>query len=204
MKTLQLHAIALAIGLALSVGAMAQEMPLADYQAAKGRIAAEFKSSKEGCKSMSGNSRDICAQEAKGKEKVEKAELEASYKPAPKTRYQARVARAEADYGIAKERCDDQAGNAKDVCVKEAKQAQVAAKADAKLLLETSKANSEAQQKSADARHDASDKKADARKDAAIEKLDAEYKVETEKCDTYAGDAKTACMASAKSRFGKL
>lgn len=204
MKKLQLHAIALAISFVFGAGAMAQGMPATDYQTAKDRIAAEYKSSKAGCKSLSGNPRDICAQEAKGREKIDKAELEASYRPAPKTRYQARMARAEAGYEVAKERCDDLAGNAKDVCVKEAKAVEVAAKADAKVYLETSNANAVANQKSADARSDASDKKVDARKDAAAEKLDAEYKVETEKCDTYAGDAKNTCMVSAKSRFGKL
>ena len=42
------------------------------------------------------------------------------------------IAKAEAEYAVAKERCDDQAGNAKDVCVKEAKSAQTAAKANAR------------------------------------------------------------------------
>jgi hypothetical protein len=42
------------------------------------------------------------------------------------------VAKAEADYRVAKERCDDQAGNVKDVCLEEAKAAEAAAKADAK------------------------------------------------------------------------
>ena len=32
---------------------------------------------------------------------------------------------------------------------------------------------------------------------------EAEYSVATEKCETLAGFAKTACMASAQSRFGK-
>ena len=43
----------------------------------------------------------------------------------------ARIARTEADYAVAKERCDDQAGDAKEVCLKEAKAAEAAAKANA-------------------------------------------------------------------------
>lgn len=94
--------------------------------------------------------------------------------PPPDARYQAFVARAEADYGVAKERCDDRAGNTKDVGMKEAKSAETAAKADAKAQMKTSDANATA-----------NDKSADARKDATAEKLEAEYKVAKEKCDTY-------------------
>lgn len=138
-----------------------------------------------------------------GKDKIAKAELEASYKPTRKTRYQARVAKAEADYAVAKERCDDLAGNAKDVCVKEAKAAEIAAKADAKVQMKTSDANATTNYKSADVRSKASNKAADARKDAAADKLDAQYAVEKEKCDVYAGGAKDYCLGRAKARFGK-
>lgn len=203
MKKFPLHTVALALGLVFSAGAMAQAPSATDYKSAKDKIAAEYKLSKAACKSMSGNARDICQEEAKGKEKVDKAELEVTYRPEAKTRYDARLARAEAVYGVAKERCDDLAGNAKDVCVKEAKSAQVAAKADAKVQFETTKANTTANEKSSDARSDASEKKVEARKDANVDKMEAEYKVAAEKCETLAGDAKNACQASAKSRYGK-
>jgi hypothetical protein len=39
--------------------------------------------------------------------------------------------------------------------------------------------------------------------DASAEKRDANYKVAAEKCDALAGDAKSACIADAKARFGK-
>ena len=42
-----------------------------------------------------------------------------------------------------------------------------------------------------------------AREDATAEKRDADYKVAAEKCDALAGDAKSACVNAAKSRFGK-
>lgn len=203
MKYLQLKAIALATSLVFSVGALAQAMSMTDYKAGKDRISAEYKSSKAGCQSLSGNPKDICVEEAKGREKTGKADLEASYQPSPKTRYNARLAQVEAAYEVAKEHCDDQAGNAKDVCVKEAKSVRVAGKADAKVLLKTSNANAVANEKTSDARSDATDKKVDARMDATAEKLEAQYKVEAEKCDTYAGDAKDTCVAAAKARFGQ-
>jgi hypothetical protein len=48
---------------------------------------------------------------------------EAAYKNTPKAREHAAHEIAEADYNVAKERCDDKAGNEKDICVKEAKAA---------------------------------------------------------------------------------
>ena len=43
----------------------------------------------------------------------------------------------------------------------------------------------------------------DAKKDAAVEKMDADYKVAIEKCDALSGDAKSSCVAAAKTKFGK-
>lgn len=187
-----INMIALAVGLAFSAGAMAEGISKDDYTAGKDRIAAEYKAAKSGCASLSGNANDICIAEAKGREKIGIAELEASYKPSLETRYQARIARGEADYAVARERCNELAGNAKDVCVKEAKAAETAAKADAKAQMKISDANATANEKSAGAR-----------KDAAADKLDAQYGVAKEKCDTYAGSAKDQCLEQAKARFGK-
>lgn len=188
----RVKAVVLAVSLAFSAGAMAQSMSKDDYKAGKDQIEAEYKSAKAGCASLSGNPNDICVATAKGNEKVARAELEASYKPSRKARYQARVALADADYAVAKERCDDLAGNPKDVCMTQAKAAQTSAIADAKVQMKTSDANATANAKSSDAR-----------KDAAAEKLDAQYKVEKEKCDTFAGVAKDSCLAQAKAHFGK-
>ena len=43
----------------------------------------------------------------------------------------------------------------------------------------------------------------EAKVDAAQAKRDADYKLAIEKCDALAGDAKSACVANAKSTFGK-
>lgn len=192
MNTLNIHAIALAVSLTFSTGAMAQNVSKDNYLSVKDKIAADYKLAKASCDSLSGNPNDICMAGAKGNEKIALAELEAGYKSSPETRYQARVTRAEADYGIAKERCDDRAGNTKDVCMKEAMSAETAAKADAK-----------AQMKTADANATANEKSADARKDATEDKLGAQYKVAKEKCDTYAGNAKDICVNEAKVKFGQ-
>lgn len=192
MNTLNIHAIALAVSLAFSAGAMAQNVSKDDYLSVKDKIAADYKLAKASCDSLSGNPNDICMAGAKGNEKVALAELEAGYKPTPENRYQARVVKADAEYELAKERCDDRAGNTKDVCMKEAMSAETAAKADAKARMKTADANATANEKSADAR-----------KGATEDKLGAQYKVAKEKCDTYAGNAKDICVNEAKVKFGQ-
>ena len=171
---------ALAASLALPL-AHAATMAKADYQSGKTRIADTYKADKNACASSNGNVKDICIEEAKGKEKVAKAELEYAYSGKTNDANKVMVAKADSSYAVAKERCDDQAGNAKDVCVKEAKAVHVKALADAKLGKEIGTA----------------------RKDAAADKNDADYKVAAEKCEASSGDAKTACMSAAKSRYGK-
>jgi len=203
MNIFNINTLALAISFAFSTGVMAQSMTQTNYQSGKDNISAEYKLAKTGCDSLSGNAKDICVAEAKGKEKIARAELEANYKPGPQTHYNMRVAKAEAVYAVANERCDDQAGNAKDICVKEAKAAEKSAKADAKAQMKTTEANATANEKSAAARSDANSKAVDARKDATADKLDAEYAVAKEKCDTFAGDAKDRCLEQAKTQFGK-
>jgi len=200
---LNINVITLAVSLAFSAGAMAQGLSKSDYDAGKNKIAAEYKSAKAGCASLSGNPNDICVAEARGREKIATADLDASYKPTAKTRYQARVAKAEANHAVARERCDDMAGNAKDVCVKEAKAVETGAKADAKAQMKTSDANVTAHEKSADAYGKADNQAADARKEAAQDKLAAQYEVAKQQCDMYAGAAKDVCLDRAKTRVGK-
>jgi hypothetical protein len=172
--------IAIAALLALPA-AQAVTLSKVDYQAGKTRISADYKTDKAACGSISGNAKDICVEEAKAKEKIAKAELEYGYTGTAKDGTKLSMAKADAGYAVAKERCDDQNGNAKTVCVKEAKAVHVKALADAKLGKEVG----------------------EARKDAATDKRDADYKVAIAKCDALAGDAKTSCVATAKSNFGK-
>ena len=152
----------------------------------------QYKIDKDACSSRSGNAKDVCLAEANGKEKVAKADAEATYKNTPNAREEARVARAEAIHSVAKERCDDLAGNPKDVCVKEAAAALVKAKADAKV-----------DRVSADTKQESAMKQADDRKEAAEDKRDADYKVAIEKCDALSGAAKSTCVSDAKLRYGK-
>ena len=181
-----------AAGLCLAGGAHSQAMSKDARDMTVKNAEAQYKMDKAACDGLSGNAKDICMEQAKGREKISKAEAEAAYLNTPKSREAARDARADANYAVAKERCDDLAGNAKDVCVKEATATHVRATADAKV-----------DRVSADTRNDSAEKTAEARRDATNDKRDADYKVAVEKCDALAGPGKDNCLRDAKSRFGK-
>ena len=174
-------AVAALVLMGAAQGAQTNHISKAAYKEGKDRISADYKANKDACKSMTGNAKDICMEEAKAKEKVASAELEYSY--TGKTSDQAKIdkVKAETTYAVAKEKCDDQTGNAKDVCVKEAKAAQTKVLADLKMNKKVSEAKTE----------DMKDKR------------DADYKVAAEKCDAMSGDAKASCIAAAKAKFGK-
>ena len=179
--TFALKTTLLAVALAVMPLAHSAAMTKADYKADKIRITAEYKADKAACGSLAGNANDICVERAKGKEKIALAQLEYAYTGKAEDHNKIMKAKAEVDYAIAKEKCDDLAGNPGDVCVEEAQAAETKALADAKL-----------------------DKKVgDAQTEAADDKRDAAYKVAAEKCDALAGDAKASCMSAAKLKFGK-
>lgn len=162
-----------------------------EYKAGKERIAADAKVHKQRCDGMSGNAKDICVSEAKGTERIAKAELEATYKPDARTQSKVMEAKADAAYDTAKEKCDDLAGNAKDVCVKDAKAAHTSALGQAKV------------QKVSDAGNaNRSSNVADAKKDAKTERRDAEYSAAKERCDSLSGATKDRCITDAKVKYG--
>jgi len=202
MNKLIITAITAAVGIAFSSGAMAQNITKSEYKAGMTRIDTEYKSAKADCNAMSGNANDICIASAKGNMNVAKAELEAGYKPTEKSHYNIVVAKADAAFSVAKEKCDDHAGNTKDVCLKEAKASETAILADAKAQVETTAANKTANEESGEARVTANEKATDARTDATADKRDANYAVAKEKCDAFSGDAKDSCIKDAKTHYG--
>lgn len=133
MNGFKITSIAAAIALAFSAGAVAADkLSKADYQAAQARIAAEYKFTRAKCDALAANAKDVCILEAKGGEKVAKAELEARNNPNEKTRYDLALAKVDADYVVAKEKCDDRKGDDRAACVKEAQAVEARARADAK------------------------------------------------------------------------
>jgi hypothetical protein len=173
-------AVALAAGLTL-LSAQAANLSKGEYEAFKTRIEDQYKSEKAACSSQAGNAKDICVEAAKGKEKIARIELEYSYTGKASDRAKINDVKANAEYGVAKERCDDKAGNDHDVCMKEAEAAKTKVLTDSKMAREMQ----------------------EVRADASEDKREADYKVAVERCDSMAGDAKTGCVAMAKRQFGK-
>jgi len=94
------------------------------------KIEAQYKADKAKCDAMSGNAKDVCQKEAKGKEKVAKAELDQKNSPSARNQRKVEEAKADAKYDVAKERCDDLKGKEKDACQKDAKAAHEKDKAE--------------------------------------------------------------------------
>ncbi|MDO9437266.1 hypothetical protein [Hydrogenophaga sp.] len=107
-------------------------MNKAEYDAAKDRIEMNYKTAKKSCDAMKDNAKDVCQVEAKGTEKVEKAELERKYKTTAANARKFEEAKADSTYDIAKEKCEDQAGDAQKVCKADAKAVHERAKTAAK------------------------------------------------------------------------
>ncbi len=153
----------------------------ADFNIGKTQVSATYARDKAACKVLAGNAKDICMEEAKGKRNIARAELRYVHTEKPGDLTKVGEAKAHAAYDVAKEKCDDLAGNDKAVCNKEAKAVHIKALVNARM---TGDINA-------------------IRKDGAEDKMDADYKVAAEKCGILAGDAKTSCIAQAKTKFGK-
>jgi len=171
--------VAVGAGMACAVAANAAGDKTA-YENAKASAKSTYEAASKQCDAMNGNAKDICVAEAKAARTKTEEEAEATYQGTPKARAHAREEIAEANYKVARERCDDRTGNDKDVCIKVAKAEMTKAKADAK----------------------ASRTSVEAHRDAAKDKREADYKVAAEKCDALNGDAKSACVKDAKARYG--
>jgi hypothetical protein len=143
---LKLYGLAAAIALAFALpaaqaqttGGAAPSTPTASSadrkmkNAEEDRVEADYKADKAKCDSMNGNAKDVCVKEAKGKEKVAKAELDAKKDPSARNQRKVLEAKADAKYDVAKEKCDGMKGNEKSACEKDAKAEHERAQADIK------------------------------------------------------------------------
>jgi len=130
---MQKQLIMLAITLAAAGGTLAADAMSKDaYKAAKDKIEAQAKADKKACGSMKENAKDICQAEAKAKEKIAKAELDAHRTPGAKADEKVRLMKAEGEYEVTKEKCEDQKGTAMVACKKDAKLAYDKVKATVK------------------------------------------------------------------------
>lgn len=184
MKT-KLLVIAAALSCVFSSATFA--MTKVEYSAQKDTITGAYKVSRDKCNSMKANAKDICVSEAKGVEKVAKAELEQAYEPSARHTEKLAMAKGDAAYDTAKEKCDDASGNAKTVCRADAKAAHVKANEEARVVRVGAVAGSV--EKSM-------------RNSATKDENEANYKAATARCDALVGAAKDTCMADAKAKYG--
>lgn len=110
-----------------ALGKPTAPMSKQQYEAEKVRIGAQLKADRKLCAALKGDKREVCDAQAEGREKAEKAQLEARYKPSPDHTLEAKVATAEANYEVARAKCDLLKGKAEKRCEKEAKAAREAA-----------------------------------------------------------------------------
>jgi hypothetical protein len=92
----------------------------ADYKATVAQADADYKTAKEACKGRDGNDKDVCMKEANAAHVKATADAKAKRKAAA-AMADARDDKNDANYKVAKEKCDAMSGDAKDTCVRDAK-----------------------------------------------------------------------------------
>lgn len=128
------HLLMIAVASSCLFAAQANAMTKDEYNVAKTKIEADYKVAEAKCDTMKDNAKDVCEKEAKGNEKVAKADLEQSYKPSASHMKKAAEAKNDMTYDVAKEKCDDQTGDAKSACVTQAKADHQKGEADIKAM----------------------------------------------------------------------
>lgn len=128
LKTSLMVACLLAFSSSFGADAMSKD----EVKAAKDQIKATYKTDKEACDKLKGNAHELCEKEAKAKDKIALADLDAKRTGKDADRIKAAKVKAEQEYAVAKEKCEDKKGADKDACKKEAKAAEAKAMADLK------------------------------------------------------------------------
>jgi hypothetical protein len=111
-----------------------------EFNAGKARADAELLADRAACDKLFGTPRDVCREQARGKEQVAKAELELAHTGSRSSQDRLSTARMDAAYDVARTQCNDEAGAAKIVCTRQAQTMRAKAQADLKLHQRVSKA----------------------------------------------------------------
>lgn len=124
---------ATAYGISNVVDAPRSLMSPNDYSVARKAIESEARMALSRCRDQDGQAKDICKAEARAEERVRKADLEAQYRGTVAASADARLARAKAQYDVARAKCSDQRGEDKLSCLRAARDDKTRAVAAAKL-----------------------------------------------------------------------
>jgi hypothetical protein len=124
---------ATAFGISTAVDSPRSLMSPVDYGATKKAIEAQARTALEYCRDREAQEREVCKAEAKAEERVRKADLEAQYRGTVTSVTDARLARAKAQYEVAKVKCAEQRSEGKISCLRSARAEKAKALAEAKL-----------------------------------------------------------------------
>jgi len=124
---------AAAFGISSAMDTPRTLMSRADYSVAKKAIEGETRVSLGRCRDVEGTAREICKAEVRAEERVKKADLDARYHGTVSAAADARLARAKAQYDVAKAKCGSYASEQKSECLKSARAEKARALTDAKL-----------------------------------------------------------------------
>jgi hypothetical protein len=124
---------AAAFGISTAVDSPRSLMSPVDYGEAKQAIEGETRMALARCRDQDGQAKDVCKAEARAEERVRKADLEAQYRGTVGAAADAKLARAKAQYEVAKAKCSDQRGEDKLSCLRNARADKAKALAEAKL-----------------------------------------------------------------------
>jgi hypothetical protein len=123
---------ATAYGISAAVDSPRSLMSPTDYSIAKKAIESQTRTALAGCRDMDGQAKDVCKAEARADERIRKADLDAQYRGTVAAAADARLARAKAQYDVARAKCSDQHGEAKLSCLRDARSEKAKALAQAK------------------------------------------------------------------------
>jgi hypothetical protein len=141
MKRTTLHATiigalmlsAAAFGISAAVGSPRSLMSPVDYSASRKGIEANTQMTLAKCADLEDRAQDICKAEARASERVRKADLEADYRGTVAAAADARLARAKAQFDVARVRCGGEHGEGKLACLRSARAEKSKALSDAML-----------------------------------------------------------------------
>ena len=125
--------LAVLVAAAVFGAAQAGTMSRDDYRGARARIDAEYRDARAACDRLVDRGREVCRAEAAGKERVARAELEFNRSGDPDDALRLALARADARYDVARERCAARTGTDRSTCESDAKAQHAKAVADARL-----------------------------------------------------------------------
>ncbi len=186
MKTLIAALLATAAGTSFAAPTFALNHDPASYRNATQKANADYSAAIQKCDGMKDNDKDVCVAEAKLARNKAEATALAKYSTSPAARQKARASLADAEYALAKERCDDKSGAEKDECMSTAKSAHTAALADAKADRSATTSGASSAGATATGGLVASTDTRDPVKAAAVDKC------------AQAGDSKTGCLIETK------